>query len=220
MIELLVVLGVVLILIGIIVPALGSSIERARNTAELATIRSNVALVSQHAAQTEGYYPIATPSRCGSSTRWYEPLLASGLISSEVQVDPRSFPKFGEVSFSLSESLVADVAEFTWGSTRSCVDSPSSPVGESDVAAPSAKGMMVRTHDPGRMPAAGYAYPGQSAAFCCTDLWIAPVAFCDGSGVLGTYLDFAPPGGPTINRAHRVGVPILSPWNGYLARER
>ncbi len=221
MIELLVVIGVVLVLIGLIVPVVGRSIEQARNTADMATLRSNMALVMQFASQDQGHYPLATAGRCSSDRRWYEPLVASGLLSSAAEADPRSYQYHQTVSFNLSQSLVADPQEFTWGFTRPCRESPSSAVDESDVSFPSAKGMMFRVSDPARIaPDTASVQTGHSATFCCTDLWIAPVGFCDGSAQFGTYMDFAPATGLELNWPHNVGFPIRSPWSGYRAQER
>ena len=221
MIELMVVIGVILVLIGLIVPVVGRSIEQARNTADMATLRSNMALVMQYASQDQGHYPLATPTRCSADTKWFLPLIENGLLNSAAQADPRSYHHYQTVSFAFSQSLVADPVEFTWGSTRPCRESPTSPVTDADVSFPSSKGMMYRYIDPERIPPYLLKVQnGHGGTFCCADLWTTPVGFCDGSAQLGTFMDFAPPGGVALAHGHQVGVPIGSPWGGFHARER
>jgi hypothetical protein len=215
MVELLVVVGVVMILLGLLVPTFGRSVERARATADLATIRSNTALVVQFAGDHADVYPRASRLRCSSSTLWYRPLVQTGLLTSARDADPRAAAD-APMSFWFSQSLCAKTIEFTRGWTRACDESPSSDVTQSIVTFPSAKGLMAMQwgSDPGVPPTRG------DRAFCCGYLWKSPVSFCDGSAVIGDWSEFVGPDGYSPKHEHAVGIPIISPWGGYQARER
>ena len=217
MIELLVAIGVILVLLGLIVPVLGRSVDQARLTADLAAIRSNAAAVFQYVDQNEGLYPLGANRRCGVARSWFTPLIETGYLSSASDADPRSHPKWGIVTFYMSQSLGADPQEFTWGYTQDCSISPSRGVGQHLVEYPSAKGLMVKHHDP------EWDSPDGIGArwFCCVSRWTVPVSFCDGSAQFGDHMTFAPGGRPpVVVWEHNVGMPILSPWGGYRARER
>ncbi len=219
MIELLVVIGVILVLLGLIVPVLGRSVEQARLTADLATIRSNTSLVMQYADQNQGAYPLAGDLRCEAFKDWATPLVEASFFSTAGDADPGSFSRYGRITFVLSMSLVADVREFEWGATRPCDVSPSSEVGQHLVSFPSDKGLMVKQYDPAWQGRNGLTEPDRW--FCCLSRWEAPVAFCDGSAQLGDYLQFSPCGlPPVVVWQHGVGMPIISPWGGYTARDR
>lgn len=215
MIELLVVIGVVLVLLGLVVPLMGKAAGQARSTADLATIRSNTALVMQYASDHADVYPRGSSMRCGVSDRWHRPLIQTGLLASARDADPRAAPD-APMSFRFSQSLGASVLEFTRGWTRPCDESPSSDVTQSAVLFPSAKGLMVMAFGgPISIP------PTRgNQVFCCGYLWKAPVSFCDGSAALGDWTEFVGPDGFVPNHEHWVGSPIVSPWGGYMARER
>ena len=229
MIEFLVSIGVVLVLLGLILPAIGSSMERARTTADLATIRSNTATISAFTLANNDLYPLGGASRCAICRGWVRPLLAQGFLSEIAQADP-NYRRWEKLSFWMSQSLGAEVREFTRGTTRPCPESPSSAVAVSAVTFPSAKGLMVRAFsEHGGTPMDGegtqtrfYGRPGEPRWFCCAGIgWDTAVSFCDGSAEIGRYTDYTPDGGRPVQLAdHWVGDPIISPWGGYRARER
>lgn len=214
MLEFLVAIGVILILVGLIVPVLATSIDRSRLTVDLAAIRSNSIVVTQYSDE-HGHFPIGGPTRCSAQRRWVDPLLESGLLRSAIESDPRSFERWG-LTFYMSQSLVADPIEFSLGFTRPCDASPSTTISPHLILFPSAKGFLAKFHDP------FHGLDGDGARwFCCEDRWDAPVSFCDGSAELGNYMLYSPGGlPPIVIWDHSVGAPIFSPWGGYTARER
>ena len=213
MVELLVVIGVIMVVLGLALPAITASREQARATTDLAVLRAHGAAVSRFASHSDDQFPLASDRRCGASAEWYRPLIASGEYASIDEVDPHSYPRWGSVTFHLSQSLVAARSEFEWGLTRDCKVSPSSAVRQADVMFPSQKGMLVKAFErEGRTPGDRW--------FCCADLWKAPVVFCDGSGEIGSFLEYSRGNRPVVKWEHAVGFPVLSPWGGYGARDR
>lgn len=218
MVELLVVIGVIMVLIGLILPAIGASVESARTTADLATVRGNSMLIIQYANEHDDAYPIGGPNRCVASSHWHQPLVAEGYLSDIAAADPYSYPRWGRVTFMMSESLAADPLEFTPGFTRRCHVSPSTAIAQHLLPFPDRKGMMVKNFErEGR----GMGPNGVmlDRFFCCVPPWRVPVTFCDGSGQTGTYLDFSGGQRPVTDQ-NGIGVPIRSAWGGYTARER
>jgi hypothetical protein len=217
MIELLVVIGVVMVVLGLVLPSIGSSWEQARVTADLATVRGNTALIMQYANEHDDAYPVGGPNRCSAGTNWHQPLVDGGYLPGMGAADPHSYARWGRVTFLMSECLAADPLDFTPGYTRRCEDAPSVPIGQYLVPFPDRKGLMLKNFEREGRPNSRGA-PGDRY-FCCVTPWEVPVGFCDGSGVLASFLNFTNGQRPLVDE-FRVGVPVLRSWGGYAARDR
>lgn len=210
LIELLMILGVISILLALILPALGSSWDLAQRTRDLGQLRNNVTLIGNYTNDYRDIYPIGFEGAGSSATRWHVAMLEGGYISSEEEADPIGTSRYDNMRFWMSKCMVFTPRLMLPGATIPVDDQMSVAVKVHQVTYPSAKGLMYQWSSDAPLDGRNY--------FCCVIDWKAPVGFADGSGELGSYLDYNAGIRPVI--VDTIGIPVFTTWGGYLARDR
>ncbi len=214
MMELVVVIGIIMILVGLMAPSLGRVTSQAKLTRDISLIRQHSATVSMYAADFADTYPYPynfTGHLYRVAGDWALPMIASGHFENVASVDPdvlngRSF------SYMMSIAMVYNPDEMRPGHVPRTGVQTSRPTRQFQVLFPSLKGLIVRENN-GLNPSEGLAM-----GFCCEGPWISPVAFSDGSSTSGTYRDFQ--GGLPLLIDQGIGIPIISTWFGVRGIDR
>lgn len=210
LIELVMVIGVILVLVGLAMPSLQHSMETARTTADAASLRQAAILIQTYSTDHREAFPLARADAMHNASHWGEALAAAGTVGAESEIDPwatkRSFPN----RFWMSACMAADPTWFVQTLDPDLI--PARVVFTHEVAYPSLKGLAVRAHD-GREALA----PPAGNWFCCGPLWESPVAMADGSMRIGDYTEFAPPG--FFLQHGLLGMPVISTWSGVYGRD-
>ena len=197
-------MGVVMILVGVLMPTLGAAKKRAAQTRTAAAARSNAMAVMAYADDHDDIYPVAAPFVGNAMLDWEKPVLTGGYIEQYNQIDPQGQREIGENAFTLSGALVHPAAMMEPGATSPFDLAQSVAVRQHNVRHPSQKGMMVRW---------GQRENGNDIFWTWNphDRPVEPVAFCDASVAEARCTDF--------RLAHDffenwVGHPVLSTWSG------
>ncbi|KAA0217492.1 MAG: type II secretion system protein [Leptolyngbya sp. PLA3] len=209
LIELVVVIGIVMILIGLLMPGLASAREQAGRTRNLAAIRSALVLLNQYTDAYEDRYPIGWTDPVNASLLWYIPLRDAGTID--------AWPDIGLLNREGDRSLIAltqtafidaDVLDPEAGIDLNSASMRSQRT--TDIRFPSDKGILWQYLSEGsRLP---------DVLWCCLpDAPRLPVAFADGSAVICDYKQFDVD--PTPNLTLHVGTPVISTWFGLAGRD-
>lgn len=210
LIELLMILGVVSILLALILPALGSSWDLATRTRDLGQLRNNVTLIGNYTNDYRDIYPIGFESAELSAIYWHGAMISGGYLASQMEADPIGKSRYDYVRFWMSQCMTFTPRLMLPGVTIPVEEQKAVAVRTDQVTYPSAKGLMFQmTTD---VPVS------LENKFCCVMDWKAPVGFADGSGELGSYLDYNAGKRPVI--VDTIGIPIFTTWGGYLARDR
>lgn len=228
LVEVVVVLGLVMLLVSLVLPAVGRSMTTAKDAAALNAVR-NVGAMTQMYTQTYGVYPIIKNSYIQTSTFWPDLYIGLGMASSYKGIDPYcdveplspgATPSIvGNVSIFLSATLCTSWEQYVPGNTPQGIgippvmtdeDWPIVPVREDMVTYPSDKGM------------AAYAWmlwgPKRGPVCCFEGAPLIPVVFCDGHAESLRWHDMVKDG--ILVTENSVGVPVGSTWYGYRGRDR
>ncbi len=210
LIELIVVLGIVMVLIGLLLPSLAAARERSRMTRLAVTARSNALAVVAYAGDHDDVYPIASADVGNAMLDWDDPLIAEGILPSKAAVDPDGVREHGGPKFALSGALVHPSRFLESGATLPIDLAKASPIRQSEVAYPSQKGMMVRWL---------FVRDGVHTFWTWNpyDRPIAPVAWTDGHVSEHRCTDFAL-AYPYFE--NWVGHPVVSTWLGTKGADR
>lgn len=87
MIELVVVIGIVLILIGLILPSINKSMTNARRTRSLVQCRQNMTLISAYANDYKDVYPLASSNISLAQRNWYQSVITWGGAKAVADLD-------------------------------------------------------------------------------------------------------------------------------------
>lgn len=208
-VELMVVLGLFALLVSLILPALAGSLESARLTRELATVRNNAQLIASFCNGHQGAYPMADPNAGLATARWYRPLVENGYFTNETDADPTG-AKYDAMTIVLSLCMVYDPAYMRQGWTVPLDQAKSVVVKDHQVTYPADKGLMHKLF--------GWDGSNIRPLFCCGKPWKSPVAMADGSASITDYTALS--GGRPVVVVDSIGAPVYSTWGGYLARDR
>jgi len=214
LVELVVVIGLVMILIGLSIPALAGSYSRAHLTKDMVMLRQTAAVVTQYAADFSEVYPLwgEYESPVVAAQGWPKPMLAGEYFGSLREIDPKVNEEETNFRVVMTMSAVYDWRLMRPGHTVPGSDAHWSPVRTDEVFFPSGKGLMF-------IESNGIDPPDQSArSFCCTDLWRFPVAMADGSVTTGNYIEFN--GGQPVWEENGIGVPVWTTWLGVHGLDR
>jgi type II secretory pathway pseudopilin PulG len=218
MIELIITIGIIMILIGLIAPALGGAMSQAKLTRDIALVRQQAMLISMYATDFQGIYPLAfdTPGRVfRAASDWGVPMIASGHADSIAQLDP-DVNRGLEPSYGLSVAMVYDADKMRPGIVPPASEQRPVAVRTHQVVFPSSKGLTFRAWD-GQPPETFGGFNG----FCCAASfldWPTPVSFADGSAASGTMRKFLD--GDPLYMEHDIGAPVHSTWFGVRGRDR
>lgn len=218
MVELVVVIGIVMILVGLIAPALGSAMSRAKLTRDISTVRQQALLISMYATDFEEVYPLARVSPGGvgrAASDWGVPMIESGHADSIAQLDP-DVNRGLEPSYMLSVAMVYEADKMRPGVVPPASEQRPVAVRTHLVVFPSSKALTYRAWD-GEPPETF----GGINAFCCAagfQDWPTPVSFADGSAASGTMREFLD--GDPLYMEYGIGAPVGSTWFGIRGRDR
>lgn len=205
LVEVLVTIGIILVLVGLLLPSLSGASQRARVTSRTALLQSNVALISLYCADHRDRYPVAAPSVNAASYTWDSAMVRGEYAPSVRTLDP-DWAYANQCSFVLSFCMLHDPAKMRRGATVPIDSAATQAASQADVAFPSLKGLIHELFQRGE------------ANWCCVARRPAPVAFVDGSTVTASWVEFQDPA--DLHTENSIGYPILSTWGGYLARDR
>jgi type II secretory pathway pseudopilin PulG len=209
LIELLMVLGMLMVLVGLALPSLSRAIGLARTTRQLAGVKQTVDLLAMYAHQFKEAYPMSGDAvAADASFNFHRALIASGLIESLKEIDPGS--SLVDRTILMSECLVADAAFFRPSFTVHPRELPARAVRTTEVVHPSRKGSVVGFFvTDGRI----------NSYWCCVDgMPRGPVGFCDASAEIVYWRNLLPRG--ELYLENGIGSPVISTWYGYRGRDR
>jgi type II secretory pathway pseudopilin PulG len=212
LVELVVCLGIVMILVGLLIPSLAGVYSRGRLTRELVVLHQHAVAIDAYTADFAGIYPLSSEKPFWAAADWWKPLIAAGHYQSLGEVDPVSVRLDLPVSYWMSQAMVQDPATMRPGETVPFEEAVSSPIRHDQVFYPSAKGLVFKYYDRHWNPSEG------GMQWCCTSLWEFPVAMADGSATSGTYIGFN--GGRPLYLENEIGRPVATTWFGCRGRDR
>jgi hypothetical protein len=209
-IELLVLFGVVMVLIGLLLPTLAGSRAAARTARGLASLQQNVGLIAMYGNDFAEVFPIADARLNSATLKWGNAMVRAGLVESDRDLDPLGFRATGGMTFALSHCMMHPPQKMRPGQTMPIEFAMSSPIRQSQVSSPSGKGLMYRWR---------VQTPMGDRFWCCSFHDVkGEVAFVDGSAIVAFWHEF---------RTHEqglienwVGYPVASTWDGVFGYDR
>jgi type II secretory pathway pseudopilin PulG len=213
-IELIVCLGVIMILISLLAPALGRSINEARVVTRMSLLRQHAAATMVYANDYKGVFPYQQAHPVHAAKYWYVPMMTKGYLQGGAKgVDPYGMKLESAIGLGMSMAMVYPAALMTPGATVDPETMQPSPVRVSDVAHPSAKGFLFRSRVTGGDGAVAY--------WCCSQ---SPgirgeVAMADASVIFEPWTAFLVPGVPD-RLENGIGLPVVATWRGVLGIDR
>lgn len=221
LIELFICIGIIMILVGLMSPALGRAVSQARLTRDVALVRQQAMVISMYTSDFQDTHPYAyhyTGHILRVAGDWVLPMIKSGPVDSVVDMDPDT-ERGLYFSYSLSVAMVYNADEMRPGHVPPLDDQRSRPTRTHQVLFPSSKGLTVRMHDGHFMglrppPDNLFLAPGTPRQ----PPWPAPVSFTDGSATSGVVADFL--GGSPQYIEYGIGGPVYSTWFGVRGRDR
>ena len=221
MVELVVVIGVVMVLLGFLLPALSGARGAAVQISDSVLLREFGLEIDVYTSSQDGKYPYDPESVAASLSRVTEIIQNKSLLfsSSEVATDaglarsPVSYSmafcydwrrmRQGETEYTPLEEdpLVTDFTQLEPRQIR-----------VTDVASPSLKGLAVHSW---------ISYGGVQSYFCCVDQRPrAPVCFADNSVSPYSWPEMLIQTDGLLVIENGIGVPVQSTWNGIKGRDR
>jgi type II secretory pathway pseudopilin PulG len=154
LVELLVVAGVMMILIGLAMPSVGGAMQRARQTQDLAQLQQNERAASAYLTDWKDVFPLADGNAQRCASLWFQALVRGGHLDGDLSsepdavtaADPYGVRKFGSVRFLQSVCMTYDVEHMTRGRTVPVQFQTARPVHAGEVVYPSLKGWMLMGH--------------------------------------------------------------------------
>ncbi|QOJ00296.1 MAG: type II secretion system protein [Phycisphaeraceae bacterium] len=209
LVEVLVCLGVISVVIGLMLPALGGAKRSAEQTRSAAIARGTLAAMHQYAAEHKDIHPIGGPRVNDAMLDYWRPLVEAGIFASYRDADPDGVQKYGgRLRFTMSGALAHPPEFMVPGATRHIEVAMSAPIRLGDVLFPSLKGAAYQwlhvSGDRHDMWSYGHGKPAS------------PIAFSDGSVRHHACTDFR------LEHdffEHWVGHPVLSTWRGCRGRD-
>lgn len=209
LIELVVVIGIVMILIGLMMPALGSAREQAVRTRNLAAIRGALVFLNLYTDANQDHYPVGWTDPVNASLLWYVPLRDAGTIDAWQDIGILNRDQDRSL-IALTQTAFIDPGVFEPGAGADLHSASTVNQRATSVRFPAEKGILwqYRSED-SRAP---------DALWCCLPAAPRlPVAFADGSAVICSYKQFAVDPPPSFWL--HVGSPVISTWYGLAGRD-
>lgn len=213
-IELIVCLGVILILISLLAPALGRSINEARVVSRMSLLRQHTAATLLYTNDYQGVFPNQNEHPVRAAKYWYLPMMAKDYLQGGAKaIDPYGVRLEGAIGIGMSMAMVYPAALMTPGATVYPDDMKPAPIRVSDVAHPSAKGFLFRSRVTNGDGVVSY--------WCCSQSPGVPgeVAMTDGSVIFEPWTAFLVPGVPD-RLENGIGLPVVATWRGVLGMDR
>jgi type II secretory pathway pseudopilin PulG len=212
MIELIIVIGVTMVLIGLILPSMSKSLSKAKETRSLSAIRQCVVFFQWYTDANKEYYPRGDQhERYGlSSVSWPYVMVKAGLADTPESLDPDGFNRFAMTNYAQSKTTMVDWNCFEPDQSRPSNELPPTWIRSTDVNFPDKKGFLsqIRVGD-GRI----------ETTWCCVDgSPKGAVAWCDLSVTHEYWRDLTHPEIPIDE--YGTGSPVGSTWKGVKGRDR
>lgn len=207
LVEMILSAGVVMVLVGLCVPALARSRENARMARDLALMRQCGVLLQGYCTDSRGVFPIYG-SGTWSVYEWWKAVGPISGISSAAALDPSGVREVGEVRAYMSACLVVDPDLMTPGNTVHIDLVSATPIRDAQVAYPALKGTLFMQTRLALGQIRHWAWTPEAPQ--------APITFMDGSAQVARWTDF------DIEPAffeHWVGGPVYSTWGGVRGRD-
>ena len=209
LIELVVVLGVLMILIGLILPTVARSVASGRQTGVLSSIQQAAALIEMYCQSSRDTYPLPEGDTI-EVLDWPDRLVRAGLLERPEHVDPLGYKRYGRANIALSVCMMYDHTRMHPGLTEPQDQRRPTPVQSSSVLFPVHKGLLwtVTVND------------GHSETlWCCGEgKPRGPIAFADGSASLHYNMDMFP--NRVVYHENGIGFPVATTWAGVRGRDR
>lgn len=210
LIELIVTLGVVMLLIGIWLPAIAGAWNTAQDAKWSSIVRQGGLALQMYQNDWQSY-PIAYENARTCTLTWSRVLVESGYAPNVQTLDPVLGDPERVPTVHLSMCVVVKASDL---SPRPSIPEPlkSHAVRDDMISFPSLKGIVQRYWiDP---------TVSNPTTFCCKlPPWKVPVGMGDGSVIIGGWTEFTLDDDPLIVD-NLYGTPVFSTWGGYLARDR
>jgi prepilin-type N-terminal cleavage/methylation domain-containing protein len=209
LVELIVTIGLIALLMGLLLPALGGSRKAAVQTRTLAEIRGAAQLITLYADAHGDVYPMSDASVMRNQVNWYQNLLDVGLISHVRELGKHPFGvEEDPPPFAISASMFGPAEMFTPGMAESIYLTKARPMRQSSVRYPSAKGFLCQ-----------WLLEWPDGFWCCPpDPDPGPVVMVDHSALIARPTDFDVSLRPDHDKG--VGTPVLSTWFGVLGADK
>lgn len=209
LVELVVVLGVLMILIGLVLPTVARTVASGRQTGVLSSIQQAAALIEMYCQSSKDVYPLP-PGDEMSSLDWPNRLVESGLLERVENADPLGFKRYGRANIALSQCMFYDHAKMHPGLTEPQDQRRPIPVRSAEVLFPVQKGLLwTVTVNDGRI----------ESLWCCGEgKPRGPVAFVDGSASMHYNMDMFP--NRIVYHENGIGMPVNTTWAGVRGRDR
>lgn len=210
LLELLVVIGVVVIVVGLTLPALRTVRDNAKRLSHAEIIRSDAMLIGIYAADHKDVYPRESENPVACVMNWGSVLVRANTVSSITDLDPTAIRSAEMISYGMSMAMVYDPELMEPGRTVAEKGRKSRDILVDRVRVPSLKGLLWRfliTNDTPR------GTTGVAVRWCCDPQMrdIGEVAMADGSVRLGVWTDFLP---AAFDVQDGIGIPVQSTWFG------
>jgi len=208
LVELLVSSGLILLLTGILLPALAPARRAARSVDALAGVRDACAMVHAYASEFDGLFPQGTSQPWLNTTIWTRAMRRAGFVALDTDLSVTLADADSPIPLVLSAAVVMDPAQMRLGQTVPSEQARCWPVRTGRVASPAGKGLLY----------ASWGTPIAGRPWCCDRAVQSPVAFIDGSAANYAWTDLVP--GGVLQVQDNVGYPVYSTWNGVEGRDR
>lgn len=218
-IELIVVIGVVMVLMGIFLPALSGTRQTEQKTKLASQVRQMATMIAMYCDSQNDFYPVAddrfwfSPALGPGESPPYEdgrwwgyPLIDLGYFTVE-QVQDRDY--LDATNQQLSIAMCYDPAKMRPDTIEDYEDRYTSGIRQSSARYPSGKGMLWTPI---------VSYTPELRYWCCTQIDPpGPVAFADGSVETVAWHELPTPGSAPILG---IGKVVSSTWNGIYGKDR
>lgn len=213
--ELAVSIGIVMILMGLLLPSLRQARKSARATLSTVTIADHAKALQAYANDFRGVFPFTPGHPVTSSQAWWRIMAHSGHVTgSSAAVDPEGNRAYGNVGYALSIADVYSPELMTPGKTIEYSSAKASPQRWDSMFAPSAKAIIFRFWVAKS--------DGTSDFWCCApgdNALPGEIAFGDGSAGVYRWGELLVNGVPTTVE-NSIGYPVVSTWYGLRGRDR
>jgi competence protein ComGC len=210
LIELVLCIGILMILLGLLMPTLSGARQRALDTRMVATMKSNGQLLALYAKDQDDRFPLGADSIGSAMLLWYQPLIDVGLIEHVRDVDPDGIKRDNVQRVAMSGAAACLPEQMVPGGTVPIDMARSVAIRQSQVVHPSSKGILVQWV---------HVLPGEHRMWSYTPANgpISPITFADGSVSRLRCTEFVLDYEFFENW---VGHPVISTWSGVRGIDR